>query len=109
MDPVIQEITREERGPATNEAPPDPAPEPERPRARTSPSRSDGSKRLVVELTVRASADLAWLVDVEESNRTTVVNRAVQVYKMVMEAQLKGQRLIIADSDSSRAEAIYIV
>lgn len=67
------------------------------------------AKRLVVELTKRASQDMAWLVNEEEANKTTIVNRAVQVYKMVVEAQGNGQRLMIGNSDGSNAQILYLV
>lgn len=67
------------------------------------------SKRLVVELTKRAANDLGWLVDEEEANKTTLVNRAVQVYKMVVEAQRNGRRVMFANPDGTDAQVLYVV
>ena len=67
------------------------------------------AKRLVVELTKRAAQDMAWLVDEEETNKTTLVNRAVQVYKLIVEAQRNGRRIMIGNADGTDAQAIYVV
>lgn len=75
----------------------------------TSQENASIPKRLVIELTKRASEDLGWLVELEESNKTTVVNRALQVYRMIIEAQQRGQQLIITNRDDSKAQALYIV
>jgi hypothetical protein len=72
-------------------------------------STSEVAKRLVVELTTRAAQDMAWLVDEEEANKTTLVNRAVQVYKMVVEAQRRGRRVMIGNPDGTDAQVIYVV
>jgi hypothetical protein len=64
----------------------------------------------VVELSRRNAADLAWLVETEELNKTTIVNRAISVYKMLIEAQEQGRRLLIDDPDEKGvAERIRIV
>ena len=65
-------------------------------------------KRLVVELNKRSSADLAWLVETEELNKTTIVNRAIQVYATVIEAQLKGRSIAIVDTETGEGETIRI-
>lgn len=62
------------------------------------------SQRLVVELGRRATTDLAWLVDEEEINKTTVVNRALQVYRIIKETERNGGQVKI--SDPVRGEAI---
>jgi hypothetical protein len=68
------------------------------------------SKRLVVELTKRASQDMSWLIAEEEANKTTIVNRALQVYKMVVEAQRAGDRVMIGDpEDPKKAHILYLV
>lgn len=80
------------------------------------PRRADGPaegtvvvpKRLVVELNKRSSADLAWLVETEELNKTTIVNRAIQVYATVIEAQLKGRSIAIVDTETGEGETIRI-
>lgn len=54
-------------------------------------------RRLVVELGRRAASDLAWLVHEEEVNKTTAVNRALQVYRILIEAQHNGGEVLVAD------------
>lgn len=54
-------------------------------------------RRLVVELGRQAAGDLAWLVEETEVNKTTVVNRAVQVYRLLIEAQNNGGSIMISD------------
>lgn len=53
-------------------------------------SNPEIAQRLVVDLNRRTRADLAWLCEIEELNKTTVVNRAVQVYRMLRDAQERG-------------------
>src|SRR4051812_38629041 len=48
---------------------------------RHDPSRT--GSRLVAELNRRASEDLDYLTELEELNRTIVVNRAIQIYAML--------------------------
>ena len=60
-------------------------------------NESEPPRRLVVELGRRAAADLAWLVESEEVNKTTVVNRAIQVYRLLMEAQRNGGEVRVSD------------
>ena len=65
-------------------------------------------RRLVVELGRQAAGDLAWLVEETEVNKTTVVNRAVQVYRLLIEAQNNGGSIMI--SDPTRGDStMYIV
>jgi len=52
-------------------------------------------KRLVIDLTRRSRADLAWLVETEEMNKTTVCNRAIQVYKLIIETQERGGNVMV--------------
>jgi hypothetical protein len=66
-------------------------------------------RRLVVELTRRSADAMAWLVDEEELNKTTLVNRAVQVYKLVIEAQKQGRKVMLSSPDGSEAEVLWIV
>jgi hypothetical protein len=67
------------------------------------------TSRLTVELGRNARADLAWLVEQEELNRTTIVNRAIQVYRLVVDAQLNGRHLYIGDVESGKAQEVRIV
>lgn len=60
-------------------------------------SKSEVPRRLVVEMGRRAAADVAWLVEEEEVNKTTIVNRAIQVYRLLMEAQKNGGSIMVDD------------
>lgn len=57
------------------------------------------ARRLVVELNRHTASDLAWCVEAEELNKTTVVNRAVQLYKAVIETQYAGGAMILETQD----------
>lgn len=63
----------------------------------TNEVKSKPSRRLVVELGRRADADLAWLVNEEEVNKTTLVNRAIQVYRILVETQKNGGSIMVTD------------
>jgi hypothetical protein len=69
------------------------------------------ARRLVVDLTRKSAQDVGWLLKNEEgdTNKTTVVNRALQVYRAVMEAQASGRRIMFAKPDGSDAEVIWII
>jgi hypothetical protein len=82
------------------------APDHEAPTVNTS---TEPQRRLVVELNSASASDLAWLQDVEELNKTTLVNRAVQVYRMVIEAQRNGGGLTIDDPKRGGVERIRVV
>jgi hypothetical protein len=61
----------------------------------TQPAPAAAAKpRLVIELTSRTAADLDWLVAAEELNKTTVTNRAIQVYRLLVESQRDGTQTI---------------
>jgi hypothetical protein len=60
-------------------------------------AKADAPRRLVVELGRRAASDLAWLVAEEDVNKTTAVNRAVQVYRLLVEAQRNGGSVMVSD------------
>lgn len=66
-------------------------------------------KRLVVELSRRTAADLAWLVEEEEMNKTTLVNRAVQLYKLIVETQRNGAAVYFEDPQNGKIERLVIV
>lgn len=70
------------------------------------------AKRLVVDLTRKSARDLAWLVEQEELNKTTLVNRAVQVYRLIMEAQLEGKQIVIEefvdDNEVERSKLVLV-
>lgn len=67
------------------------------------------ARRLVVELSSRSAQDLAWLVEEEELNKTTIVNRAVQVYKRIMELQARGGSIVLIDPERGTQERMLIV
>ena len=68
-----------------------------------------GKSRLIVELIPRSASDLAWAVEEEGLNKTTIVNRAIQVYKRVMEAQANGGSITIVPHEGSEPETIVFV
>lgn len=59
-------------------------------------------QRLVVELSTRTAADLAWLVDAEQMNKTTIVNRAVQTFRLLAEIQGDGGTIEIREAGNAR-------
>jgi len=59
--------------------------------------KTEPPRRLVVELGRRTASDLAWLVEEEDVNKTTAVNRAVQVYRLLVEAQRNGGSIRVSD------------
>ena len=66
-------------------------------------------RRLVVELNRRTAADLAWLVEEEEMNKTTLVNRAVQLYRIIVDAQRRGVSVNFEDAAQGKTERLVIV
>jgi hypothetical protein len=66
------------------------------------------ARRLVVELNRRTAGDLAWLVSEEELNKTTLVNRAVQVYRKIIEVQRNGGSVIIEDPERGQQRLLIM-
>jgi hypothetical protein len=64
---------------------------------------------LVVELNKRPAQDLAWLVEAEQLNKTTIVNRALQVYRHVVELQQRGGSVLLDDPTKDHQERMLIV
>ncbi len=64
------------------------------------------ARRLVVELNRVALEDLGDMVQVEESNRTTVVNRALRLYAMFRRVDLAGGEIYVREADSSELQRI---
>ena len=65
-------------------------------------------KRLVVELNARSERDLTECVTMEEMNKTTVVNRAVQVYGEITANQRAGGRCVLIRPDGTE-ERLWIL
>lgn len=92
---------------------------PDRPRPTVDPRALDApasggqakeaSRRLVVDLNKRSAADLAWLVEAEETNRTVIVNRAIQVFAMLMEAQYQGRSVALVDNGTGDGQFVRLV
>jgi hypothetical protein len=57
-------------------------------------------KRLIVELNDRTDGLLTKLTEVEDMNKTTIVNRAVQVYDLITETQRSGGTIYIQEAGS---------
>jgi hypothetical protein len=72
------------------------------------PADPETPRRLVVELGRKAAEDLAWLVEADNLNKTTVVNRAVQVLRRVMEAQHNGGSVTIDDPARGKPETVLL-
>lgn len=71
------------------------------------PSRRPESRaRLVVELSKTSASLLEDLVDLEELNKTTVVNRAIQVYALLRKAEAAGGQVLLVESDSAAPQRI---
>ena len=66
-------------------------------------------RRLVVELNSYSSKDLAELVELEELNKTTIVNRALQLYAMMRRTELGGGRIYIQDSEADELQRLRII
>jgi hypothetical protein len=66
-------------------------------------------RRLVVELNSRSSRDLGELVAIEELNKTTIVNRAIQVYAMIRRTELGGGRVYLQDPGASELQRLRII
>jgi hypothetical protein len=65
--------------------------------------------RLVVELNRTAAARLDALVELEELNKTSVVNRALNVYYMLRMAEKNGGEVTITESESAPARRVLFV
>lgn len=59
--------------------------------------RTEEPRRLVIELNAKSNAALARLCEIEELNKTTVTNRAIQVYELIVNAQLAGHTVVVDD------------
>jgi hypothetical protein len=62
-------------------------------------SDGDVPRRLVVELGAQAAADLAALVETEDLNKTTLVNKAIQLYAIIRKQEREGKSVVLKDRD----------
>jgi hypothetical protein len=53
------------------------------------------AQRLVVELNSKSYTDLTWLSEHKELNKTTITNQALQVLRVLTEAQEQGGQIVI--------------
>lgn len=68
----------------------------------------DINPRLVIELTDKTRTDLSWLVRVEQMNKTTLANRALQLYRNVVEHHLRGGKVAFEYPDG-RVERLRLL
>lgn len=66
-------------------------------------------RRLVVELNPRVAHQLDDLVRAEGLNKTTLVNRAIQVYALVVDVQTAGGRLYVQEAGSDQLQRLTII
>jgi hypothetical protein len=77
-------------------------------RERRSKSSEDRS-RLVVELSSTTAEMLNELCDIERLNKTTVVNRAIQVYHLLRMAQASGGQVQMSDSKDGELQRVHFI
>jgi hypothetical protein len=70
---------------------------------------AESKPRLVVELSQRAAAMLDDLVELEELNKTTVVNRAIQVYGMLRKAEASGGTVLLAEREGDELARVRFI
>jgi hypothetical protein len=68
--------------------------------------RAESRSRLVVELTRATSAELDDLVELEELNKTTIVNRALQVYAFLRKAEREGGQVLLLEAGDATPQRI---
>jgi hypothetical protein len=74
--------------------------------------RSKGSEersRLVVELSALAAGNLNELCQMDQSNKTTVVNRAIKVYHVLRTAEAAGGEILISDSKRGQIQRMLFI
>ena len=86
-------------------------PRPQGPRVKPVPPvpRTEPPRRLVVELTRAAAADLARFVEEEDANKTTIVNRALAVYAAVRSAQEEGGKVLLRDGKTGDLMQLVLI
>jgi hypothetical protein len=81
-----------------------PAPDGETPSPTT--RRAESRSRLVVELTRATTVELDDLVEIEELNKTTIVNRALQMYAFLRKAERDGGQILLLEAGESAPQRI---
>jgi hypothetical protein len=66
-------------------------------------------RRLVVELNGQSAKDLRDLVSLEELNKTTIVNRALQLYALVRKLEREGGGLYLRERDSTELQRLLLL
>jgi hypothetical protein len=69
----------------------------------------DAPRRLVVELNSQSTHDLANLVEIEELNKTSIVNRAIRFYAMIRDIERDGGKIYIQESGEDQLERVRII
>lgn len=67
------------------------------------PPVTKNTRRLIVELGEKSQADLECLVLSEGTNKTTVVNRAIQLFKLIREVEERGGSVELDDPQRGKA------
>ena len=65
-------------------------------------------RRLVVELTDATTSDLTRLVDQEILNKTTIANRAIQLYALLRDNEIAGGMTLIRTPDGETQRLILL-
>lgn len=73
------------------------------------PETPEPRPRLVVELSRQAHANLEELVAREELNKTTIVNRALNVYYMLRMAEFNGGEISFTESEDGTTKHIRFI
>jgi hypothetical protein len=68
--------------------------------------RAESRSRLVVELTRATTVELDDLVEIEELNKTTIVNRALQLYALLRKAERDGGQILLLEAGESAPQRI---
>ena len=66
-------------------------------------------RRLVVEMSRQSAQDLGEMVTVEELNKTTVINRAIQLYALVRRTLNDGGKVYIQEPGSDEIQRIRLL
>lgn len=70
-------------------------------------SQANIVRRLIVELNQRSDDDLTRAAEAEQITKTTVVNRAIQVYEMVRANQAAGGHIIRVNPDGTSEKVTF--